>query len=148
MLTQPAFKLGMFVLVMGGMLIPTTVQLVRSNSAKTGKWKFECYQDNASDYRWRLKASNGEILATGGQGDKARADARNGIERIKSEAGTDKLKFEDYTDEKGESRWRLHASNGQIIATSSEGYKSKDDCDHAADLIKKNAADAEVVEAP
>ena len=147
-LTQPSFKLGMFVLVMSGMLVPTTVQLLHADSAKTGTLKLELNQDNASEYRWRLKAANGEILATGGQGYKAKADAKNRIERIKSDAGTDKVKFEDYTDDKGDLRWRLHASNGQVIASSSQGYKAKEDCDHSVELIKKNAADAEVAEAP
>ena len=35
------------------------------------------------------------------------------------------MKFEVYTDKKGEHRWRLRHSNGNILATSSEGYKAK-----------------------
>jgi uncharacterized protein YegP (UPF0339 family) len=36
------------------------------------------------------------------------------------------MKFELYQDRKGEFRWRLKHANGNILATSSEGYKSKD----------------------
>lgn len=33
-----------------------------------------------------------------------------------------------YRDSRREWRWRLRASNGRILATSSEGYRRKDDC--------------------
>jgi len=108
-----------------------------------GKLKFEIYQDNAKEFRWRLKSANGSILATGGQGYKAKADCKNGVERIKQDAA-DKLKFEVYEDNKKEHRWRLKATNGQVIATSSEGYKSKADCEKAIDVIKTGAAKADV----
>lgn len=35
------------------------------------------------------------------------------------------MKFEVYEDRRGEFRWRLKHSNGNILATSSEGYKAK-----------------------
>jgi uncharacterized protein len=35
------------------------------------------------------------------------------------------MKFEVYKDKKGEHRWRLRHSNGNILATSSEGYAAK-----------------------
>ena len=55
-------------------------------------------------------------------------------------------KFEVYADKAGEFRFRLKAGNGQIIATS-EGYKSKSGCMNGVESVKKNAPDAEVVEA-
>ncbi|PKQ23595.1 MAG: DUF1508 domain-containing protein [Actinobacteria bacterium HGW-Actinobacteria-5] len=55
-------------------------------------------------------------------------------------------KFELYTDAKGEFRWRLKASNGQTIATGGEGYSSKASAKNGIESVKKNAADAEVVE--
>ena len=106
--------------------------------------KFEVYQDTAKEFRWRLKAGNGETLATAGQGYKAKADCTKGVDRIKDEADTDKLKFETYEDKGKEFRWRCKASNGQVVASSSEGYKNKKDCEHAVDLIKKGAAKATV----
>jgi uncharacterized protein YegP (UPF0339 family) len=54
------------------------------------------------------------------------------------------LKFEVYEDAKKESRWRLKAANGQVIGSSSEGYKAKADCEKAIDSIKSGAAKAEV----
>jgi uncharacterized protein YegP (UPF0339 family) len=117
---------------------------LRAAQAGQGKLKFEMYKDAAQEYRWRLKAANGAILATAGQGYKAKADCKKGVERLKEEANSDKLKFEVYEDKANEYRWRLKATNGQIVAASSEGYKAKADCEHAIELIKKGAAQAEV----
>ena len=54
-------------------------------------------------------------------------------------------KFEVYTDARGEFRFRLKASNGQVIATG-EGYKTKASCMNGIESIKKNAPEAKVVE--
>jgi len=55
------------------------------------------------------------------------------------------MKYEIYKDTRGEWRWRLKASNGQIIATSGEGYHNRSDCEHGIDLVK-GSADAPVVD--
>ena len=55
-------------------------------------------------------------------------------------------KFELYTDGKKEFRWRLVASNGQTIATSGEGYKSKDSAKAGIESVKKNAPAAVIEE--
>jgi uncharacterized protein len=54
-------------------------------------------------------------------------------------------KFEVYKDAQGEFRFRLVASNGEIIAVS-EGYSSKSACLDGIESVKKNAQDAKVVE--
>jgi uncharacterized protein YegP (UPF0339 family) len=107
--------------------------------------KFETYQDKKKEHRWRLKATDGQILATSGQGYKDKRDCKNAIDRIKKDAAT-KLTFETYEDNKGEHRWRLKATNGQTIAASEKGYKDKDGCEHAIDVIKKGAEKAKVEE--
>jgi uncharacterized protein YegP (UPF0339 family) len=63
-----------------------------------------------------------------------------------SAAGDEKVmaKFEVYKDKAGEFRWRLRATNTQILATSSDGYAAKRDCLHAIDSIKRAAANAPV----
>src|SRR5262249_7027394 len=65
-----------------------------ARQASGGKLKFEIYQDAGKEYRWRLKAANGAILATSGQGYKAKADCKHGVERIKEDVASGKLKFE------------------------------------------------------
>ncbi|HOP08767.1 MAG TPA: YegP family protein [Candidatus Methanofastidiosa archaeon] len=54
-------------------------------------------------------------------------------------------KFEYYKDKAGKYRFRLKASNGQVIA-SGEGYNSKDACINGMESVKKNAPDAPMVE--
>jgi hypothetical protein len=51
--------------------------------------------------------------------------------------------FEVYQDTAGKFRFRLRASNGEMIA-SSEGYGSKASCMEGIESIKKNARSAEV----
>jgi uncharacterized protein YegP (UPF0339 family) len=104
---------------------------------------FEIYQDQKGEQRWRLKATNGQIIATSGQGYKDKRDCKNAIDRIKKDATT-RLKFESYEDRAKEYRWRLKATNGQIIATSGQGYKDERSCDHAIDVIKKGAEKAKI----
>ncbi len=55
-------------------------------------------------------------------------------------------KFDLYTDKSGEYRFRLKAGNGEVIAIS-EGYSSKSAALKGIDSVRRNAADAEVVEA-
>ena len=47
--------------------------------------KFEVYLDKAGEYRFRLKAKNGEIIATG-ESYKAKAGCLNGIDSVKRNA--------------------------------------------------------------
>ena len=47
--------------------------------------KFEVYKDKAGEFRFRLKAKNGEIVATG-ESYKAKASCLKGIESIKKNA--------------------------------------------------------------
>jgi hypothetical protein len=55
-------------------------------------------------------------------------------------------KFELYKDAKQEFRWRLIAPNGQTIASSGEGYKSKVSAKNGIESVKKNAASASIEE--
>lgn len=49
-----------------------------------------------------------------------------------------------YQDESSESRWHLRADNGEILADSGEGYTDKDDLEDAIELLRTQAASAEV----
>ena len=52
--------------------------------------KFEVYTDKAGEYRFRLKARNGEIIGTG-EGYKKKDSCLNGIESIRKNAPDAKL---------------------------------------------------------
>ncbi len=47
--------------------------------------KFEVYKDKKGEYRFRLKAANGEIIAVG-EGYTSKSGCLNGIESIKKNA--------------------------------------------------------------
>jgi hypothetical protein len=48
--------------------------------------KFELYEDKAGKYRFRLKASNGQIIAVG-EAYESKASAMKGIDSVKRNAG-------------------------------------------------------------
>ncbi len=116
-------------------------------------------KETKTGVKFDLKAGNGEVIATS-EVYTTKAACVKGIESVKKNSAvaavedqtvegyaTEKNpKFEVYTDKAGEFRFRLKATNGQIIATG-EGYKSKSGCMNGIESVKKNAADAAVVDA-
>jgi len=112
---------------------------------------FETYEDAADEWRWRLKAANGQIVADGGEGYSRKSGVDDAIERVRAYASeADVLDigvaaFEVYVDNAGEFRWRLRHRNGQIVATGSEGYAAKSKAENAVDQFKLNAP-ASVIE--
>ncbi|MHA3916198.1 YegP family protein [Halovulum sp. GXIMD14793] len=85
--------------------------------------KFEVYKDKRGEFRWRRKATNGQIVGASSEGYKSKADCEKNMKRGPNP--TDKWEF--YKDKRGENRWRRRASNGQIIGASTEGYKAPKD---------------------
>lgn len=112
----------------------------------------------ATGIKFDLKAGNGEVIATS-EVYSSESACRNGIASVQKNAPAAGVedqtvegfaavkhpKFEVYTDKAGEFRFRLKATNGQIIAVG-EGYKQKDSCLNGIESIKKNAVDAKIVE--
>ena len=47
---------------------------------------FELYEDNAGQYRWRLRHENGNIIADSGEGYASKQKAKQGIESVKNNA--------------------------------------------------------------
>lgn len=102
--------------------------------------------------KFDLKAGNGEVIATSEVYTTEKA-CRAGIASVQRNApiaGVENQtepdyakckhpKFEVYLDKAGEFRFRLKATNGQIIAVS-EGYKALSGCMNGIESVKKNAA--------
>ena len=53
-------------------------------------------------------------------------------------------KFELYSSSNGEFRWRLKSGNGQVIATSGEGYTSKSSARNGIAAVQRDAPGAPV----
>lgn len=108
--------------------------------------------------KFDLKATNGQIIATSEVYASA-ASCKKGIASVAKNAPVANFedqtaegyvvqknpKFEMYLDKKGEYRFRLKATNGQIIAVS-EGYTTEKNCLNGIESVRKNAVDAPVVE--
>ena len=102
--------------------------------------KFEIYNDKKGEFRFRLKAGNGQnILAS--EGYKSKSACTNGIASVKKNS-QDEKKF-DRLESKGSSYFNLKASNGQIIGTS-QRYTSPSGSENGIESVKKNAPIAEV----
>lgn len=50
-------------------------------------WKFHIYKDSGGNYRWRLRASNGQTVASSGESFSSKSAARSGAENVKKNAG-------------------------------------------------------------
>ncbi len=57
--------------------------------------KFEIYKDSQGEFRWRLRAANGEVIANG-EGYTSKAGCLNGIESVRKNAPVAEL--EDQTE--------------------------------------------------
>ena len=111
-----------------------------------------------SGIKFDLKATNGQVILTS-EVYTTKAACRNGVESFMKNAPVANVedqtvegfetvthpKFEMYQDKAGEFRFRLKARNGEIIGVS-EGYTSKANCVNGVESVKKNAAEAEIVE--
>ncbi len=113
-------------------------------------------RETKTGIKFDLKAGNGEVIATS-EVYSSESSCKNGIESVKKNCAADvedqtvenyetlkNPKFENYKDTAGEFRFRLKATNGQVIAVS-EGYKSIANCKNGIESVKKNAPDADVV---
>ncbi len=110
-----------------------------------------------SGLKFDLKAGNGEVIATSEVYNSMEA-CKNGVASVQKNAPVAAVenqtvegyavekhpKFEIYKDKAEEFRFRLKATNGQIIAVG-EGYKALAGCMNGIESVKKNAADADVI---
>lgn len=105
--------------------------------------KFEIYKDSAGEYRFRLKASNGQnILASEGYASKS--GCSNGIHSVQENAAVDSRYLKKQT-QSGKYMFNLHAANNQVIGTS-ESYDSESGRDSGILSVKSNAPSAVIAD--
>lgn len=110
---------------------------------------FEVFEDEADEYRWRLRHENGNIIADSGEGYTSRESLENGIEGVREYAGpanylwADPTAIELYRDIAGEYRWRLIHRNGNILADSGGGYSSRFNASRAVNRIREHISEME-----
>ena len=105
--------------------------------------KFEVYQDKAGEYRFRLKAGNGEtILAS--EGYAAKSGAENGIASVQANC-EDTSMFERKETKGGSYRFDLKAKNHQIVG-SSQNYKSRSGRNNGIGAVARAAIGARIID--
>ena len=115
-------------------------------------------------YNFSLIASNKEKIAVSSQVYTTKASCKTGMASVAKNAERcikeDRIedntlkkptpkpcpKFEIYFDKAGLYRYRLYATNGENIAISEEGYKSKNGCLNGIKSVSINAIDAEIID--
>ena len=103
--------------------------------------KFEVYKDKKGEFRFRLKASNGQNIM-GSEGYSKKASCMNGIESVRKNS-QDPKRFEKKTTASGKYTFRLCSTNGQCIGTS-QTYASESGCRNGMKSVAKNAPGATV----
>ena len=79
--TEASCEKGIFSVINNAPKAPVEDQTLKTVKAEKNP-KFEIYLDKANEYRFRLKASNGEIIAVS-DGYSSKSGAVNGIESIR-----------------------------------------------------------------
>ena len=126
--------------------------------------KFVIKKTPSGAFNFSLYASNREKIAVSSQVYTTKSACKKGMESIAKNAvkciAEDRVedqtlkkveakscpKFEVYVDKAGLYRYRLIASNGESIAMSEEGYKSKSGVMNGIKSVSSNAVDAEIVD--
>ena len=113
---------------------------------------FECYEDDAGEWRWRLVHDNGNIIADSGEGYASRRNARRAMDGVREHAAVadylriDPTGFEIYRDRGGGWRWRLVHRNGNVLADSGQSYASRQKARQGVESVRTNAGGAEIEE--
>lgn len=103
--------------------------------------KFEIKTDKSGQFRFNLKAGNGQVILSS-EAYTTKSACENGIESVRTNSKDDN-RFDRRTAKDGSPFFNLKASNGQVIGAS-EMYSSTSAMENGIASVKKNAPDAAV----
>ncbi len=105
----------------------------------------ELYQRKDGKWAFRVKAANGQCVATdGSQGYSSKASAKSTLTKLLS-GGYDECEI--YARKDGKFAFRIKSSNGQTVATDgSQGYEARSSAKKTSDKILAGTYDGPVVE--
>ncbi|MEM9885711.1 MAG: YegP family protein [Bacteroidota bacterium] len=101
--------------------------------------KFEIYKDKAGEFRFRLKAKNGENILQS-EGYASKQGCQKAVESVKKNAANED-QFEKRTAKNGQHYFVLKAGNGEVIGMS-EMYKSTSGRDNGIGAVGRAVADS------
>jgi uncharacterized protein YegP (UPF0339 family) len=105
--------------------------------------KFEIKTDKSGQFRFNLKAGNGQVILVS-EAYTTKAACEKGIESVRINSQFDK-RYDTKTAKDGSPFFNLKAANGQIIAAS-EMYSSKTSMFKGISSVKKNAPKAKIID--
>ena len=97
--------------------------------------KFVKKTDKAGEFRFNLKADNGQVILKS-EGYTTTAARDNGIASVRKNCEND-ARYDRLTSSSGKPYFNLKAANGQVIGTS-EMYESDAGRDNGIESVKKN----------
>jgi uncharacterized protein YegP (UPF0339 family) len=118
-----------------------TGETERTESAPASQATFECYEDGAGDWRWRLTHRNGRNLARSTRGYEDRSTLDEALDAVRKAAESGTEAFEVYEDDAGKWRWRLHGDE-RVLAVSSRGYGDEESAVDGTESVRRNVAGA------
>lgn len=134
-------------------------QVIEAGDASAPHGKFVIKKTDKGNFVYKLYSSNYRVVAIGAGLYTSIASCKTGINSVRNNAESapiedqtlqkwEELKFpkwQIYTDKQGEIRLRLLASNGNIVATTNDGYLSKEAAKKGIAAIARAAKGAEIV---
>ena len=126
------------------------IAIPSEDDAAASRATFELFEDNAGEWRWRLRHDNGNVIGDSGEGYASKSNAKRALERVREHvAAADYLRvdpaaFEVYRDKGGKWRWRLIHENGNVLADSGQGYASRSKARQGLDSVRSNVDDAAI----
>ena len=101
--------------------------------------KFEVYKDKAGEFRFRLKAANGQNILRS-EGYKSKTSCMNGVESVKKNSQNPE-RFAKKTTPSGKFRFNVTSSNGQVVGTS-QSYSSESGCSNGMKSVAESSVGA------
>lgn len=102
--------------------------------------KFQIFKDTKGEYRFRLRAKNGEIILRSSEGYSTRQGCQTGIASVKVNAPYGN-RYGRHTANSGQYYFILKAANGAILGIS-EMYQTTYDRDNGIEAVKRDAPNA------
>ena len=102
--------------------------------------KFQIFKDNAGEFRFRLKARNGEIILRSSEGYTSKQSCQGGIASVKVNAPYDS-RYERGKASNGQYYFILKARNGEPLGMS-EMYQTQAGRDNGIAAVKRDAPTA------
>jgi uncharacterized protein YegP (UPF0339 family) len=103
--------------------------------------KFELYNSTNGQFRFRLKAGNGEPILSS-EAYQSKSGAENGIKSVKTNAPND-ARYERKESSSGQPFFVLKAGNGEPLGRS-ETYSSNSAMENGIESVKRNAPEAAI----